>query len=69
MKTIRERINKLRNNLPQQSNVVIGEVVRVHIKEGIYVKGEIQMSALKALGRPGGDKYCRTTDIFEMKKP
>lgn len=56
-------------DLPRRASVVIGEVVRVHIKEEFYVNGEIQMSALRALGRLGGDLYCRTTDIFEMKRP
>lgn len=55
--------------LPRGTSIVIGEVLRVHIKEGLYVNGEIQMPALKALGRLGGDLYCRTTDIIEMKRP
>lgn len=55
--------------LPRSTSVVIGEVVRVHIKDGLYVNGEIQASALMALGRLGGDLYCRTTDIIEMKRP
>ncbi len=54
--------------LPKRISVVIGEVVRVHIREGLYVNGEINMSALKALGRLGGNCYCRTTDIIEMER-
>lgn len=54
--------------LPRTTSIVIGEVVRVHIKDGLYVNGEIQMSALKVLGRLGGDLYCRTRDTIEMKR-
>lgn len=54
--------------LPRQNSVIIGEVVQVHIKDELYVNGEIQMSALNALGRLGGNLYCRTTDIFEMER-
>lgn len=56
-------------DLPRRSSIVIGEVVRVHIQDELYVNGEIQVSALKALGRLCGDLYCRTTDIIEMERP
>jgi len=56
-------------DLPRRSGIVIGEVVRVHIQDELYVNGEIQVSALKALGRLCGDLYCRTTDIIEMERP
>lgn len=56
-------------DLPRRTSMVIGEVVRVHIKDGLYVNGEIQMPALRVLGRLGGDLYCRTTDIIEMERP
>jgi flavin reductase (DIM6/NTAB) family NADH-FMN oxidoreductase RutF len=51
------------------SNLIIGEVVLFHVKDELYANGEIQMSKLKAIGRLGGDFYCRTTDMFEMKRP
>ena len=51
------------------SNLVIGEVVLFHVKDELYVNGEIQMSKLKAIGRLGGNSYCRTTDMFEMERP
>jgi flavin reductase (DIM6/NTAB) family NADH-FMN oxidoreductase RutF len=54
---------------PGINNFVIGEVVQVHVKDELWVDGEIQSSRLKALGRLGGDLYCRTTDVFEMKRP
>ncbi len=54
---------------PAMTWFVIGEVLKVHVKDELWVNGEIQMSGLKAIGRMGGDLYCRTTDVFEMKRP
>ncbi|MFC2035842.1 flavin reductase family protein [Chloroflexota bacterium] len=56
-------------DFPRRSSVVIGEVVRVHIKEELYANGEIQFSVLRVLGRHSGNLYCRTTDIIEMERP
>jgi flavin reductase (DIM6/NTAB) family NADH-FMN oxidoreductase RutF len=53
---------------PGLNNFVIGEVVQVHVKDELWVDGEIQSSRLRAIGRMGGDLYCRTTDVFEMKR-
>jgi flavin reductase (DIM6/NTAB) family NADH-FMN oxidoreductase RutF len=53
----------------RRSNFVIGEVLRVHIKDDLYLNDAIQMSKLKAIGRLGGQLYCRTTDLFEMERP
>lgn len=51
------------------SDFIIGEVLLVHIKDEIYLNNEINMSGLKAIGRMGGQLYCRTTDMFEMQRP
>jgi flavin reductase (DIM6/NTAB) family NADH-FMN oxidoreductase RutF len=48
---------------------VIGEVIRVHVKDEFWRNGVILSSKLKALGRMGGDLYCRTRDVFEMRRP
>jgi len=53
----------------RRSAFIIGEVVRVHIKDEIYVNNDVDPTKLKALGRLGGALYCRTTDIFEMEAP
>ena len=56
--------------LPSRPNsFIIGEVVQFHIKDELWVNGEIQMSKLKAIGRLGGVIYCRTGDTFEMQRP
>jgi len=54
---------------PGIQSFVIGEVIQFHIEDRFWVNGEIQSSMLKAIGRMGGDLYCRTRDIFEMKRP
>jgi flavin reductase (DIM6/NTAB) family NADH-FMN oxidoreductase RutF len=51
------------------NSFVIGEVIRIHIKEEVWVNEVVKASKLKAIGRLGEDLYCRTTDIFEMKRP
>ena len=56
---------------PKKNNFVIGEVVRVHIKDEFVVEDQIQAPKLKVIGRLGreGRSYCRTTDIFEIQRP
>ena len=52
---------------PARTSFIIGEVLRFHVKDELYVNGEIQMSKLMAVARLGGELYCRTGEIFEMK--
>lgn len=54
---------------PRINNFIIGEVVRVHIRDELWFNGTIKAHKLKAIGRLGEELYCRTTDIFEMKRP
>ena len=54
---------------PRINNFVIGEIIQVHVKDEFWGDGEIQSSKLQAIGRMGGDQYCRTRDVFEMKRP
>jgi flavin reductase (DIM6/NTAB) family NADH-FMN oxidoreductase RutF len=55
---------------PEYTNFVIGEVVRIHINEEYTHDGQIQPKELKLIGRlgGGGSAYCRTTDIFNIKR-
>ena len=55
---------------PRTNSFIIGEILRVHVRDELYVNGEIEMAKLKAVGRLGGvDLYCRIRDSFEMKRP
>ncbi len=51
----------------RRASFIIGEVVRVHVKDEFLVNGRIEMSKLKAIGRLAGEFYCRTEDMFEIK--
>jgi len=56
--------------VPDKTSFIIGEVLRVHVSDELLVEGKIQMSKLRPLGRLGGSGlYCRTTDLFVMKRP
>jgi flavin reductase (DIM6/NTAB) family NADH-FMN oxidoreductase RutF len=54
---------------PTLTSFIIGEVLRVHIQEEVCADGVIKALKLKAIGRLGEDFYCKTRDIFEMKRP
>ena len=55
--------------VPEGGHVIIGEVLVVHIKDELWAGDQIDISKLKAIGRLGGDLYCRTTNRFEMHRP
>ncbi|MFC1893658.1 flavin reductase family protein [Chloroflexota bacterium] len=48
--------------------IVFGEVILAHLQDELWVEGQIDPSVLKAVGRVGTNLYCRTGDIFEMKR-
>jgi flavin reductase (DIM6/NTAB) family NADH-FMN oxidoreductase RutF len=54
---------------PRIHNFIVGEVLMVHVQDDLMVDGVIKADRLKAVGRLGEDFYCRTQDIFEMKRP
>lgn len=54
---------------PHRSSLIIGQVVRAHIKDELYVNKTIDTTGLGALGRMGGELYCRTSDLFELRRP
>lgn len=56
---------------PALANLVIGEILRVHVADELYDKKSGRLTGLKAVGRLGGDGdiYCRTRDTFRMMRP
>ena len=54
---------------PNEGNVIIGEVVLVHVKDGLWEGDEIAISKWKPIGRLGGKLYCRIKDMFAMERP
>jgi len=49
--------------------IVFGEVVMVHVKNEVWVENRIDPSKLKPVGRVCKDLYCRTEDVFEIRRP
>ncbi len=54
------------------NRLIIGEVLRVHVREGIFDTETwlIKPEAYSPIGRMQSPNwYCRTRDLFEMKRP
>jgi flavin reductase (DIM6/NTAB) family NADH-FMN oxidoreductase RutF len=55
---------------PTCANLVIGEIVLMHIADAVLdANGKIDPHKVQSIGRLGENYYCRTSDIFEMKRP
>ncbi len=54
---------------PAGANVVIGEVVMMHVDDSVVDKNVVDISELDNVGRLGGKSYTRTTDNFELERP
>jgi flavin reductase (DIM6/NTAB) family NADH-FMN oxidoreductase RutF len=55
---------------PIAANLVIGEVLAMHIAEEVLdSKGRIDPRKLQTVARMGGEFWCRTTDLFEQTRP
>ena len=54
---------------PRINSFIIGEVLRIHVKGESAGRKVAKADRLKAIGRLGEDLYCRTRDMFEMKRP
>ena len=51
-------------------NLVLGEVVMIHVDDAVLdEKGRVDPRKLQTVARLGGDFWCRTSDLFEMKRP
>jgi flavin reductase (DIM6/NTAB) family NADH-FMN oxidoreductase RutF len=57
------------SELPGGGNLVIGEVVRIHVDDRIVENFKIDPDKLRAVGRMGGNSYTRTVDRFDMIRP
>ena len=49
--------------------LILGDVLRVHLRDGLLVDGHIDADALEPVGRMGNLEYCRTGDRFERRRP
>jgi flavin reductase (DIM6/NTAB) family NADH-FMN oxidoreductase RutF len=52
------------------ANLVIGEIVLFHVDDGLLdEQGRLDPRKVKTIARLGGNFYCHTSDLFEMKRP
>lgn len=55
---------------PIAANLVVGEVLLIHIDEAVLdPSGRVDPRKLRTIARLGGNYYCRSTDLFEMERP
>ena len=58
---------------PHQHGLVIGEIVRMHLREDVLYEGpngyRVNHQALQPTGRLSGNAYCRTDDVYELIRP
>ena len=52
-----------------ETGLVIGEIVLVHIDESVVRNGRVDHDLLKPTGRLSGSGYCHTGDVFKMVRP
>jgi flavin reductase (DIM6/NTAB) family NADH-FMN oxidoreductase RutF len=54
---------------PGGANVVIGEIVMLHVDDSIINDGIVLPADIDTVGRLGGKSYAKTTDRFELDRP
>ncbi len=55
---------------PIAPNLVVGEVVMIHVRDDVLDdRGRPDPHKLRTVARLGGDYWCRTSDLFELKRP
>jgi flavin reductase (DIM6/NTAB) family NADH-FMN oxidoreductase RutF len=54
---------------PGGGSLVLGQVLRFHVREDMIENFRIDPDKLHAVGRMAGSTYARTTDRFELERP
>ena len=54
---------------PTSGNLVIGQIVSIHINDANLKDGKLDRNSLDLIGRMGGLQYSRTTERFDMVRP
>lgn len=54
---------------PLGGSLVLGEVLRFHLRESLLDNFRIDPDKLRAIGRMAGSTYTRTCDRFDMERP
>ena len=53
----------------EHTDLIIGEIVCVHVRDELWVENRIDPHQLHAVGRLGGDGYALTREIVQMPRP
>ncbi|TLZ93886.1 MAG: flavin reductase family protein [Methanobacteriota archaeon] len=51
------------------NTVFFGETLRLHVDDRVLTDGLVDIQKVRAIGRLGGPRYCRTQDVFELVRP
>jgi flavin reductase (DIM6/NTAB) family NADH-FMN oxidoreductase RutF len=54
---------------PGGGSLIIGTVLRAHVRDDLYQNGRILLEGWRPVGRLAGAGYCRVTDLFELERP
>ena len=54
---------------PGGGSLVLGEVLRFHVREDLVENFHIDPDKLRPVGRMAGNTYVRTTDRFDLERP
>ncbi|MFP4078633.1 MAG: flavin reductase family protein [Candidatus Izemoplasmataceae bacterium] len=49
-------------------DLVLGEIIAVHVEKSLYKHGAVDTVALKPVGRLGGDDYARLGEVFTIER-
>ena len=54
---------------PLAGNLVLAEVVSIHIDDSVWNGRHVSLEMLKPIGRMAGSDYARTSDLFALERP
>ena len=58
-----------KNGVKGDSEIIVGEVVGIHISDQVIVDGVLDISALQPLARLGYMDYAIVDSVFQMQRP
>jgi flavin reductase (DIM6/NTAB) family NADH-FMN oxidoreductase RutF len=56
-------------HIPASGVIVLGEVVRFHVREDLVENFRVDPAGLDAIGRMAGNTWVRTRDRIEIARP
>ena len=54
---------------PDTAEMVIGEVLLIHVRDDLWYEGTVDASRYHVIGRMGWGLYTRTRDLFKIEHP